>query len=82
MQGFPKQQEIFCPKCGSSITMTKIKDLRTRAQLQGKGYILGYEGGCECGVKAIFALKKMPENPTFTLFWNIYKLEPKKRKKS
>lgn len=78
MSSFPKEQQIFCPKCGESITMTRIKDLRTRAKLQDKGYIMGYGGGCPCGVQAILALKKMPDNPTFTLLWNIYKLETKK----
>lgn len=75
MESFPKEQKIFCPKCGSSITMTKVKDLRTRARLQDKGYMGGYEGSCQCGVQAILALKRMPDNPTFTLLWNIYKLE-------
>jgi len=74
MANLPDKQQVYCPKCGSSITMRKVKDLRTRAGLQDKGYMGGYEGDCQCGVQAILAMKKMPENPSFTLMFNIVKL--------
>lgn len=69
---------IYCPKCGSVITMTPITDAKTLAKLQESGYVSGARGDCQCGVTSVLAMKKMPENPTFTLMFNIYKLDIEK----
>jgi len=70
---------IFCPKCGQPLELSPVEDPKTTVKLQEAGYVAGARGDCECGVTAVLAMKKMPENPTFTLLWNIYKLEMKKR---
>ena len=75
----PTPEMIYCPKCGGSVGMEKIVEAQTLAKLKESEYIAGARGICKCGVTAILAIKKMPENPTFTLMFNIYKLEPKKK---
>lgn len=68
---------IFCPKCGSSMKLGKINDPKTQAKLEESGYIAGARGICPCGVTAVLTIKEMPANPTFTLMFNLYKLEAK-----
>lgn len=51
-----------------------IDDAQTQAKIQASGYAVGARGMCPCGVTAVLAIKKMPENPTFSLLFNIYKL--------
>lgn len=70
---------IYCPKCGGSIALEPIKDAKTVNKLEESGYAVGARGMCDCGVTAVLAIKKMPENPTFTLMFNIYKLDIKKQ---
>jgi hypothetical protein len=70
---------IFCPKCGQPLELTPIDDPKTLAKLQEAGYIAGARGDCECGVTGVLVMKKMPENPTFSFLFNLYKLEMKKR---
>jgi len=69
---------IYCPKCGQPIELAPINDPKTLSRLQEAGYACGARGDCECGVTVILAMKRMPENPTFTLMFNIYKLVIKK----
>jgi len=75
----PTPNAVYCPKCGNPMDMEKIEDAKTVNKLQEAGYVTGARGNCPCGVTAVLAMKKMPENPTFTLLWNIYKFELKKR---
>ncbi|MBA7490876.1 hypothetical protein ES702_01419 [subsurface metagenome] len=74
----PTPKEIYCPKCGVPITLESIEDSKTRVKLEEAGYITGARGTCPCGVTAVLAMKKMPANPTFTLMFNIYKLDIRK----
>lgn len=76
----PVPHSIFCPKCGEPMKMERIQDAKTQAKLEEAGYVTGARGICSCGVVAILAIKKMPENPTFTLMFNIYKFESKEVK--
>jgi len=55
--------------------MERIEDAQTKVKLENSGYVAGARGMCDCGVTAVLAMKKLPENPTFTLMFNIYKLE-------
>jgi len=71
----PTPSAIYCPKCGDPMKMERIKDAQTQAKLEEAGYVAGARGVCGCGVTAVLAIKRMPENPTFTLMFNIYKLE-------
>jgi hypothetical protein len=71
---------IFCPKCGQPMELTPIEDAKTNAKLQEAGFTVGARGDCGCGVTAVLAMKKMPENPTFTIMFNIYKLDIKSRR--
>jgi len=82
MSEIPTPPSIFCPKCGLSMKMERIEDARTQAKLEGSGYVVGARGMCPCGVTAVLAIKKMPENPTFTLMFNIYKFDIKDGEKN
>jgi len=73
---------IFCPKCGQPLELTPIEDPKTTVKLQEAGYIAGARGDCDCGVTAVLAMKKMPENPTFTLLFNIYRLDIKREERN
>ena len=64
---------IFCPKCGTTMNMEKV-DPKTQVKLEEGGYVTGARGICPCGVTAVLAMKRTPENPTFTLMVNIYKM--------
>jgi len=59
--------------------MKVVEDAKTVLKLKEANYVSGARGMCDCGVVAILCVKALPENPTFTLMFNIYKLEHKKR---
>lgn len=75
MSKIPTPNSIYCPKCGTVMNMERIDDAKTQAKLQESGYVVGARGICDCGVTAVLAIKEMPANPTFSLLFNIYKLE-------
>ena len=77
----PIPTAIYCPKCGEPMTLEPIEDAQTKVKLEESGYAAGARGMCNCGVTAVLAMKKMPENPTFSLLFNIYKLEIDNRRK-
>lgn len=79
MSEIPTPQTVFCPKCGTTMNLEQIKDAKTTAKLEESGYVVGARGKCDCGVTAVLAIKEMPANPTFTLMFNIYKLDIVKR---
>ena len=60
--------------------MERITETQTLAKLEQSGYSTGARGICDCGVTAVLCMKRMPENPTFSLLFNIYKLETSKDK--
>jgi hypothetical protein len=59
--------------------MERITDAQTLVKLEEGGYAAGARGMCPCGVTAVLAIKRMPENPTFTLLFNIYRFEVEKK---
>lgn len=75
MPEIPVPNAIYCPKCGEPMTLELIEDAQTKVKLEESGYAVGARGMCPCGVTAVLAMKKMPENPTFSLLFNLYKLE-------
>lgn len=77
MSEMPTPEVIYCPKCGGIMKMERILDAQTLAKLEEGGYVSGARGLCECGVTSVLAIKALPANPTFTLMFNIYKLEIK-----
>ena len=79
MVDIPIPSLIYCPKCGNEMNLEKIVEAQTQVELEESGYATGARGICPCGVTAILAIKKMPENPTFTLMFNIYKLKIERR---
>jgi hypothetical protein len=80
MSEIPTPNTLFCPKCGELMKMERITDAQTLAKLEESGYAAGARGLCNCGVTAVLAIKRMPENPTFSLLFNIYKFETIKNK--
>lgn len=80
MEQIPVPKVIFCPRCGEPMKMERIEDAKTVHKLEESEYVAGARGNCPCGVTAVLAIKRMPANPTFTLMFNIYKLDIKKQK--
>lgn len=74
-------ESIFCPRCGSVLKIETVEDEQTLETFRKSGYVAGARGMCKCGVAAVLCIKQMPEDPTFTLFLNIYKIESKKLNK-
>lgn len=74
----PAPPTVYCPKCGQLLQLEEIEDAKTVLKLEDAGYAKGARGDCECGVSVVLAIKRMPANPTFTLMFNIYKLDIKK----
>jgi hypothetical protein len=71
----PTPEFIFCPRCGSRMRMERVADPSALARLKERGFAAACEGTCPCGVAAVLAVRKMPSSPTFTLMFNIYRLE-------
>jgi hypothetical protein len=53
--------------------LTEIRDPLERERLSVAGYSQGGRGECPCGVVAVLLTKPIPENPTFTLLFNVYR---------
>jgi len=66
---------IFCPKCGKPVILGEMKTPDDVLKLLEAGYSQGARGQCPCGVILFFLAKKMPEEPTFTIQFNVYKVE-------
>ena len=73
-------EEICCPRCGAKMGLERIVDAQTMVKLEDGGYVSGGRGSCSCGVTAVLAIKQMPDNPTFTLLFNIYDFSIRDRK--
>lgn len=72
-------ESIFCPRCGKTLRIETIEDMETLDTLRKSGYVAGARGGCACGAFAVLCIKQMPEDPTFTIFLNIYKIESNRK---
>ena len=74
----PKQ--IFCSRCEETVTLKAITEPLDITKLHEKGYIAGANGICKCGAVFALVIQPMPKSPTFTLMFDIYKIEKEKRK--
>lgn len=66
---------IFCPKCGSRFRLREDKSEATSQVLKKQGYKALGRGTCPCGVVAVLCVQELPASPTFTLMFNLYKVE-------
>jgi hypothetical protein len=66
---------IYCPKCGSRLTLEEITNPQEKEYLKKQGYEVAARGVCECGVVAILCYQPLPASPTFSLFFDIYPQE-------
>jgi len=57
------------------VKLEEVRDPLERETLSRAGYSQGARGQCPCGVVAVFCVKPLPESPTFTLLFNVYKVE-------
>ena len=64
---------IFCPKCGKSMRLLEVRDPIEQASVITQGYSQAARGQCPCGVWLAFLTRPLPEDPTFTIKFNIYK---------
>ena len=65
---------IFCPKCGKPVILGEMKTPDDVIRLLEAGYSQGARGQCPCGAILLFLTKPMPNEPTFTIQMNVYKL--------
>ena len=63
---------VFCPRCGKSVKLAEMIDVQDIASLLSAEYSQGAKGTCGCGVVLVFLTKPMPEEPTFTILFNLY----------
>ena len=73
-------RQIFCPRCGEKVTLKPITEPLDITRLHKKGYIAGANGICKCGAVFALVVQPMPKSPTFTLMFDIYKIEKEKGK--
>lgn len=69
---------IFCPKCGTKVGLGEMRDPQGVLKLIEAGYSQGAKGNCVCGVKLIFLTKPLPQEPTFTILFDLYAIEGRK----
>jgi len=60
---------IYCPKCGKTIEVKEAQLQVIKKQL----YTIGGTISCPCGVTGLILGKKLPESPTWTIVFDIYK---------
>jgi len=63
---------IYCPKCGGRMRFIQATPEEKKAIVKN-GYVNGARYVCSCGVVALLLVKPLPESPTFTLMFDIYK---------
>jgi len=48
-------------------------EAKALAEIKKRGYDEAARFVCSCGVVAVLCTQKLPKNPTYTLFFNIYR---------
>jgi len=66
---------IHCPKCGSRLNLDEDRSKETSEVLERQGYKALGRGICTCGVVAVLCMQELPASPTFTLMFDLYKVE-------
>lgn len=64
---------IYCPKCGNKIMLHKLNDSEL-ARIISDGYDEGAKGICKCGVFLLICHLPLPESPSYSIFFDIYKI--------
>jgi len=64
---------IYCPRCGNKISLTPLKGEELE-KIKEQGYIGGAKGVCECGVVLVLCVQEMPKSPTFSVFFDVYRI--------
>jgi len=64
---------IYCPRCGRKIFLKELSGEELE-RIKENGYIDGGRGVCECGVVVVLCTQEMPKSPTFSLFFDVYKI--------
>lgn len=70
-------KSIFCPKCGKPVKLVEVNDTPTVMKLLEAQYSQGARGECSCGAVVLFLTKPLPAEPTFTILFDVYKVEVK-----
>lgn len=71
-------QSIFCPKCGQKVEKAEIVEDSMVAEILAQGYNDGARFICPCGVIAILLNQELPRSPTFSLLFDIVKVETRR----
>jgi hypothetical protein len=66
---------IYCPRCGSKLTLEEDTKPETIEKIKEQGYTAVARGICECGIVAILCYQPLPASPTFSLFFDVYQAE-------
>jgi len=64
---------IYCPRCGNKVMLTPLKGDELE-KIREHGYIAGARGICKCGVVMVLCVQELPKSPTFSLFFDVYKV--------
>jgi len=64
---------IYCPRCGERIMLKEVSGEELE-RVRENGYITCGKGVCSCGVVAVLCVQELPKSPTFSLFFDVYKV--------
>jgi len=65
---------LYCPRCGNKVMLTPLKGDELE-KIREQGYIAGAKGVCRCGVVMVLCVQEPPKSPTFSLFFDVYRIE-------
>lgn len=71
-------QSIYCPKCGQKVVRTEIAEVSVVANIITQGYSEACRFICPCGIIAICLKQELPKSPTFSLLFDIVKVEARR----
>lgn len=64
---------IHCPKCGLAVRVTEVNNPKVKRAVEKSEFSGAGMFRCPCGVVGIVYVKPLPESPTFTIAFDIYK---------
>lgn len=65
--------KIYCPKCGKETMVKRVTYPLELERIGKRGFSEGGRFNCECGVVGVVLIKPLPNRPTYTLLFDIYK---------
>ena len=63
---------VYCPKCGSRIVVKPVSGEELE-KIRREGYDEAKRGLCKCGVVLVICHLPMPQSPSYSIFFDIYR---------